>query len=197
MLIQSSIHGMWYTSGVFREGKMFLHIGCAQLGEGTDYQGMGLKSYWGSVMPLRYCAAMDGSNDVNWHCILSHSSSPADNGISVPPSSPTMSMINPPPTPPTNRLEREKESVGSSVEVLLMNVAEGGSGGGTSVSTEKVARTSPPVPTETDAGDILLTPTNNVAGKILPPPTNKVAYSFLTTHTEKDAGATSAASNLT
>jgi len=79
---------MLYTSGAFQEAKMLLDNGCPELEEGIDYEAMGLKWYWGLVMPLSYYPGMDDHNHANQLGIISSSVPPADHEISGPPPSP-------------------------------------------------------------------------------------------------------------
>jgi hypothetical protein len=101
-----------YNSSDFQEPKMLLDNGFPRLDEGIDNAAIGVKCYWGSQIPLGYFPGITNRNNANRLHTISSSVPPADdgllpadNGISIPPSSPDKGKMLPAPAPSANRKE--------------------------------------------------------------------------------------------
>jgi hypothetical protein len=68
---------------------------------------MGLKWYWGLIMPFSYFPTMDEHNHANQLHTISPSELPANYQTPVPLVSPNIRKLLPPPTPPTKGKRKE------------------------------------------------------------------------------------------
>ena len=137
---QKSVTNKWQTAANFQIAKMMLDDGCSLLEDETDCKAMGMKWYWGVVMPLSYHPSMDNCNYADQHCTIPPSEAPVDHSIPVPRRSPKQCKVVQLPTPAATEsgLGKNTKNHRSDVGEYMMNQAKDGSGDGASTNVKKI-----------------------------------------------------------